>query len=865
MKLRSQASAADERLIATMRAHERTLSRAIYVVAMLAVMLGVPSGAVAHDHTPFDIDGDGREDLLYQNPKSGIVRLTTVSADGLRGTSSDSLGGRTSPAHQILGAGDFDGDGRADLLWREGLPGTPRKLGFWRVNADNYTHDRSMELDTNLPAIDPAIHDLAAIGDFNGDGRSDLMFHRTNTSGTNAGGIIYWTISPSSTIQKTGTIANVPYNAYDLVGAGDFNGDGVSDLLFRNKATGGVVYWHLKSDGAGGVKLAKSGTFEKPPYRDWRVVGIGDMNKDGRSDLLFHQKSTGRLAYWLINNAGTAIKPGGSGFFAAKLNVDRFRVLGARDFNGDGRADVLYQDRRNGMVRYWILGAVKNGTAKVAKKGTYAVLAPRSTHFPASLDYFDGYARTPAPPTPIQSYPNKAVKPVVKGTVAMHARHSGNGSVEGIYDSYSNRTFFVYAGCDSYSSSAICYSHPTLKFYDHSTSTWSSNLRVADNPLFQTPGKPDSGTLADGHTYPELLLDDDHRVHVFFSGHGHPLKHWVSAPRTDQMSPTKRSTWTAKSLGSHASLGRATYVKVFKGKQGKLWVLWRDSQIANDPVGDPCVANAFDIYETWMLIGSVDDGKSWSAPQKLFDPEKGDTWDTVYLDAIKYDPGADRLHMTFKLTRFHNCYYDKFYYAYLNLQTRNVHAPTGKSLGRTVTQSEMENSKHKMVFFSEGEQAFRSHQVVLDVDRQGKPHIFHSNYNGTSRVRISHRYWTGGGWSQSYNLQPGWDDRWLMPMDVEFSDTANRYTLYLTTADVDPTPEMMLTSVTFGSYKGTRGSETKILGFKYPRLNFYEARLITDGIEPAKLFFKQGVWRNWERPKSDGVLYMSGSAGIMNP
>lgn len=849
-----------------MRTHSHRVSRSFYVaLAFLATITGAPSPAIAHDHTPFDIDGDGREDLLYQNPKTGIVRLTRVSADGLRGTSSDSLGGRTSPDHQIIGVGDFDGDGKADLLWRKTLATPPSKLGFWSVNGAKYEHDRSMELDSNLPGIDPAVHDLAAIGDFNGDGRSDLMFHRKNTSGANAGGVIYWTIGPDGTVQGSGTLAKVPYDGYDLVGAGDFNGDGASDLLFRNKSTGGVVYWHLESDGGGGVKLGKTGTFEKPGYGDWRVVGIGDMNKDGRSDLLFHQKSTGRLAYWFINSAGTAIMSGGSGLFQAKLPVDKFRILGARDLNGDGRADVLYQDRRNGVVMYWLLGSVKDGTAKAAKKGAYAVLAPRSTHFPASPDYFDGYAHTPAPPAQTQSYPAKAAAPIVKGTVGMHARHSGSGSVEGIYDSYSNRTFFVYAGCDSYSASATCYSHPTLKFFDHTTNKWSKKLQVAKNPLSQDADDPSSGTLADAHTYPEILIDDRHHVHVFFSGHVHPLKHWVADSTTNKMDPSKRTAWTKVSLGTHASLGRATYVKVFKAKQGKLWVLWRDSQIGTPAAGDPCVANAFDIYETWMIIASADDGKTWSAPQKLFDPQKGDTWDTVYLDAIKYDPGAERLHMTFKLTRFHNCYYDKFYYAYLDLATRKMHAPNGVDLGRTVTQAEMQKSTNAMAFFSDGEQAFRSHQVVLDVDRQGRPHIFHSNYNGTSRVRISHRYWTGTGWSQRYNLQPGWDDRWLMPMDVEFSDTANTYTLYMTWADVTPTPETMMTSVSFGSYTKTSGSETKILGFENPSSAVYEARLMTDGIDPARLLLKKGTWRDWELPKSDGLLYMAGSAGIMNP
>ena len=839
------------------------MPKSIYVViTLLAALFGAPSPAIAHDHKPFDIDGDGREDLLYQNPENGILRLTTVSSDGLVGTSSDSLGGQIGPDLQIVGTGDFDKDGEADLLWRKVSTG---KLGFWYVNAANYTHDRDMQLGANLPAVSSATYDLAAVGDFNGDGRTDIIFHRTNTSGTNAGGVIYWTIGPNATIKASGTIANVPYDGYDLVGAGDFNGDGVSDLLFRNLSTGGVIYWHLESDGQGGVKLGKNGTFHKPKYSDWRVVGIADMDNDRRSDVLLHQKSTGKLAYWLINSAGTATKTNGAGFFLARLDVNNFRVLGLRDFNGDGRADVLYQDRRNGMINYWILGTVANKVAKVAKKGTYAVLAPRTTLFPGSPDYFNGYAGTPGLPTPAQTYPAPAAKPFVKGTVSMHARHSGNGSIEGIYDSYSNRTFVVYAGCDSYSSSAICYSHPTLKFFDHGTGKWSKKLTVVKNPFFVIPGDPKSGKLADAHTYPEILIDNDHRVHVFFSGHGHRLEHWVSGVRTNKIDPDSSPPWTAKSLGTHGSLGRATYVKVFKGKQGKLWVLWRDTQTGVKPVGNPCVTNAFDIYEPWMIIDSSDKGATWSAPQKLLDPQKGDTWDTVYLDAIKYDPGAERLHMTFKLTRFHNCYYDKFYYAYLDLATGKMHAPTDADLGRTVLQTDMQKWSNKMAFFSDGEQAFRSHQVVLDVDRQGRPHIFHSNYNDTSRVRITHRYWTGSGWSQGYNLQPGWDDRWLMPMDVEFSDSSNAYTLYLNWADVTPIPEAMLTSVTFSGYKKASGSETKIIGYKYPNSSFYEARLITDAIDPAKLLIKQGVWRGWEQPKSNGVLYMAGSAGILNP
>ncbi len=835
-----------------------------HLVALLAVLATAPAAA-DHIHTPFDLNSDGNEDLLYQEPSKGIVRLTTVSSDGRKGTSSHSLGGRTTKNHRILGTGDFDADGKIDLLWWN-LSDTSRQLGFWYVNADNYSHDRRMEADTDLPALDPNVYDLAAVGDFNGDGTSDIIFHRKNATGSNPGGVIYWTIKTDGTIKQSGTLANVPYEDYDLVGAGDFNGDGVSDILFHNKLTGGLAYWHLKPDG-NGVKYDQTGTFEFASYNDWRVVGIGDMDADGNSDLLFHRKSTGSVSYWLINSSGTGRKSYGA--YTKTRPSPNYRILGLRHFNQDGKADVLFQNRVNGVVMYWLTGGTSGGTATIAHEGVYNVLGT-NTNFPGSSPAFD--VTPPSPPNQSQSVPSAPVTPIVpnandqdvKGMVALYARHSGNTRTEGWYDSHSNRTFFAFAGCDTSSSAVNCYSHPSLAFYDHAAGEWSGAFRIANSP-FYVDNNPSKGYLADAHTYPEVLVDSRHRVHVFHSGHVSPLKHWISNVTSNNVDAD--SGWTEASLGTDPSLANATYVKIFKDKNDDLAVLWRNSLIGAPPLGDPCELNQYDIEETWMIIRSFDDGNTWTAPQALFDPEKGDTWDTVYLDAVKYHPGTHRLHMTFKLTRFHNCYYDKFYYAYLGLTDMKLRAPTGAYLGSSISQTEMEDSGYKMSFHADGEQAFRSHQVLIGVDRQNRPHIFHTNYNGTSRTRITHRYWTGSAWSSAYTLQPGSDRRWLTPLDVSFSGSQNRYDLYWVFADVYPvTPEMKLLKSTYARYTRTTAStHTPILGFRNPRKTIYETSLVHNSHPDARLMISMGTWLDWESPKSNGLFYVWGDSGFLDP
>jgi hypothetical protein len=79
---------------------------------------------------------------------------------------------------------------------------------------------------------------------------------------------------------------------------GDFNGDGKTDILWQNSSTGQVEIWLMN-----GTALSSTGNLGNvfPP---WSIAGVGDFNGDGKADILWRNSSTGQVEIWLMN--GTA-------------------------------------------------------------------------------------------------------------------------------------------------------------------------------------------------------------------------------------------------------------------------------------------------------------------------------------------------------------------------------------------------------------------------------------------------------------------------------------------------------------------------------------------------------------------------------
>jgi len=144
----------------------------------------------------------------------------------------------------------------------------------------------------------PGDWNVAGTGDFNGDGRDDILWRHdsgqiTAWLGTATGGFVNNHANSSATNSLNWTIA----------GTGDFNGDGRDDILWRN-STGAVTNW--LGTASGGFVSNDSNALAQMAS-SWAIVGTGDYNGDGRDDILW-RNANGALTDWLGKaNGGFAV------------------------------------------------------------------------------------------------------------------------------------------------------------------------------------------------------------------------------------------------------------------------------------------------------------------------------------------------------------------------------------------------------------------------------------------------------------------------------------------------------------------------------------------------------------------------------
>ncbi|WP_405060171.1 FG-GAP-like repeat-containing protein [Kribbella sp. NBC_01505] len=239
-----------------------------------------------------DFNADGVIDNIWRGPAGQVaIRLTTHLGEIVPdiGTLQDLRG--TLPSTTVLATtGDLDGDRRADLVWRH----QDGRLEFWPAGRAD-----------NAAPISPGNDSAASVGggwrvkaagDFDRDGRADLLWSNDD------GRLSIWYmdghfVSKSYDLPPPQT--QDPFK-WTFQGLGDFDADGRSDILLRRPDNGGLKIIRFNSTYPSAVYPAYQNKPSAQTSVGWTIKGVADFNFDGRSDIIW-QHTDGGVGIWMMD------------------------------------------------------------------------------------------------------------------------------------------------------------------------------------------------------------------------------------------------------------------------------------------------------------------------------------------------------------------------------------------------------------------------------------------------------------------------------------------------------------------------------------------------------------------------------------
>jgi hypothetical protein len=276
---------------------------------------------------------------MLREGSSGAVQIWLMNGNGPRASMRV---GNLPASSAIVGNGDYDGDGHADLLSRDDSTGGLSMLLL--------VDGRVVGGGEVVPALS-LDWEAAGTGDFDLDGRDDVLLRNLRK-----GHLEVWLMNGPEVLQQIALRGGLS-KGWQLAAVADFDADGDADLLWYHAAKGRAAVSLLDPD----LRIRKNlKLFKNKSKDDADVVAAGDADGDALPDVVVRERATGALQIWF-----TSLKKGkpkaqnasslGHAAFLAEGGLAGFEVQAGGDFDGDDRMDLVLRNQTSGDLRVWYL------------------------------------------------------------------------------------------------------------------------------------------------------------------------------------------------------------------------------------------------------------------------------------------------------------------------------------------------------------------------------------------------------------------------------------------------------------------------------------------------------------------------------